>query len=313
MGDEMRIVFMGTPDFALASLVEINKFHDVIAVYTKIDKVNARGNKVNFSPVKSFALENNIEIFQPKSFNDEKTVSELKNLNPDIIVVVAFGKILPQEVLDIPKFGVINVHSSLLPKYRGAAPINMALINGDEKTGVSVMEIVKELDAGPVISFAETKIEREDNFESLHDRLKIMGAKLLVRTLEDIESGNATYTEQDESSVSFVKPFKKSDLIIDFSKSSEEIFNFVRGLSPLPTAFCKHGEKILKIYELRIHDEKYGGKNGEVVASIKGLGFVVKTKDASVIITKAKPENKKAMSGNDMINGKILNVGDVLC
>ena len=172
----MRIVFMGTPVFALPSLEKIYKEHEVIAVFTKVDKPNARGKKINYSPIKEFALANNLKIYQPENFKDEALIEEIRNMQPDLIVVVAYGKILPKEIIDIPKYGVINLHSSLLPRFRGAAPINAAIINGDKKSGVSIMYVEEELDAGDVILQEETKITDEDTFLSLHDRLKDMGA-----------------------------------------------------------------------------------------------------------------------------------------
>ena len=168
----MRIIFMGTPMFALPSLEKIYKEHEVIAVFTKADKPNARGKKINYSPIKEFALANNLRIYQPETFKDEALIEEIKNMQPDLIVVVAYGKILPKEVLDIPKYGIINLHSSLLPRFRGAAPINAAIINGDKKSGVSIMYVEEELDAGDVILQEETEITDEDTFLSLHDRLK---------------------------------------------------------------------------------------------------------------------------------------------
>lgn len=309
----MKIIFMGTPEFAIPSLEKLNKKHEIIAVYTKVDKVNFRGNKINYTPVKQFALENNLKIVQPKNFKDENTINEIKQMNPDLIVVVAYGKILPKSLLDIPKFGAINVHSSLLPKYRGAAPINVAIINGDKKTGVSIMEIVEELDAGAVFAKKELNIEEDDNFLTLHDKLKKLGADLLMEVIADIEKGNVTKIKQDESKVTFVKPFSKNDLKIDWNMTSREIFNFVRGLSPLPCSYTFIDNKLLKIYEVKICDKVYDGQVGEVVDVIKKQGFVVKTKDTSVILTKLKPENKKILSGNDTINGKILKLGDTLC
>lgn len=309
----MKIIFMGTPEFAVPSLEKLNQKHEIIAVYTKVDKVNSRGNKINYTPVKQFALENNLKIVQPKNFKEEDTISKIKEMNPDLIVVVAYGKILPKSLLEIPKFGAINVHSSLLPKYRGAAPINAAIINGEKKTGVSIMEIVEELDAGAVFAKKELDIEEDDDFLSLHDKLKKLGSDLLIEVIANIEEGNVTKIKQDESKVTFVKPFSKNDLKIDWNMTSREIFNFVRGLSPLPCSYTFLDNKLLKIYEVKIYDKVYNGQVGEVVDIAKKQGFVVKTKDTSVVLTKLKPENKKILSGNDTINGKILKLGDTLC
>ena len=310
----MRIVFMGTPVFALPSLEKIYKEHEVIAVFTKVDKPNTRGKKINYSPIKEFALANNLKIYQPENFKDNALIDEIRAMEPDLIVVVAYGKILPKEVLDIPKYGVINLHSSLLPRFRGAAPINAAIINGDSKSGVSIMYVEEELDAGPVILQKETEISDEDTFLTLHDRLKDMGADLLVDAIELIKDNKAEPKVQDKNLVTFVKPFKKEDCKIDWTKRSREIFNFIRGMNPVPTAFSNLNGTIIKIYETKINDKVYSNATcGEIVEYLKGKGIVVKTSDGSLIITSAKPENKKQMSGVDLINGKFLKIGEKLC
>lgn len=310
----MKIVFMGTPEFAVPSLEIINKDYEVVSVFTKIDKPNARGNKINYSPVKEYALANGLKIYQPQNFKEKEIIDEIRKIQPDLIVVVAYGKILPKEVIDIPKYGIINVHSSLLPKYRGAAPINAALINGDKKSGVSIMYVEEELDAGAVILQEETEITEEDTFLTLHDRLKNIGAVLLLKAIKLIENNKVEAKKQDEKLVSFVKPFKKEDCRVNWNKTSREIFNLVRGMNPVPTAFSSIEGKNLKIYSVIPYEKKYeNSKNGEVVEFLKGKGVVIKTADNSVIITSAKPENKKQLSGVDLINGSFLKIGEVLC
>lgn len=310
----MKIIFMGTPEFAVPSLEIINKDYEVVSVFTKIDKPNARGNKINYSPVKEYALANGLKIYQPQNFKEKEIIDEIRKIQPDLIVVVAYGKILPKEVIDIPKYGIINVHSSLLPKYRGAAPINAALINGDKKSGVSIMYVEEELDAGAVILQEETEITEEDTFLTLHDRLKNMGALLLLKAIKLIENNKVEAKKQDEKLVSFVKPFKKEDCRVNWNKTSREIFNLVRGMNPVPTAFSSIEGKNLKIYSVIPYEKKYeNSKNGEVVEFLKGKGVVIKTADNSVIITSAKPENKKQLSGVDLINGSFLKIGEVLC
>lgn len=310
----MKIIFMGTPEFAVPSLEIINKDYEVVSVFTKIDKPNARGNKINYSPVKEYALANGLKIYQPQNFKEEEIIDEIRKIQPDLIVVVAYGKILPKEVIDIPKYGIINVHSSLLPKYRGAAPINAVLINGDKKSGVSIMYVEEELDAGAVILQEETEITEEDTFLTLHDRLKNMGALLLLKAIKLIENNKVEAKKQDEKLVSFVKPFKKEDCRINWNKTSREIFNLVRGMNPIPTAFSSVEGKNLKIYSVIPYEKKYeNSRNGEVVEFLKGKGVVIKTADNSVIITSAKPENKKQLSGVDLINGSFLKIGEVLC
>lgn len=300
----MRIIFMGTPEFAIPSLEAISK--DVVAIFTKTDKPNRRGGKIKFTPVKEFGLNNNIPVYQPKSVKDIQTIELIKSLKPDLIVVVAYGKILPQEIIDICP--IINVHSSLLPKYRGAAPINMAIINGEEKSGVSVMYIVEDLDAGDVITTLETPILESDTFGTLHDRLKNLGAQALINAIKIMDKEVAT--PQDENLVSFVKPFKKNDLEVDWNKSEKEVFNFVRGLSPTPTAWTRCNGKLFKIYGVEKYSKKYDGQCGQIVDKIKKRGFVVKVNDGSVILTSVKPENKKLLSGVDLMNGNLLKIGD---
>lgn len=309
----MRILFMGTPEFAVPSLNILNSEHDIIGVFTKIDKPNMRGKKIKYTPVKEYALEHNIPVYQPNSLKNEETQNLIKNLNPDLIVVVAYGKILPKEIIDMPKYGVINVHSSLLPKYRGAAPINAALIHGEVESGVSIMYIAEELDAGDVILTVKTPISDEDSFLTLHDRLKELGAQGLIQAVRLIEKGEAPRIVQNHSEATFVKPFSKEDCRINWEKSEREIFNFVRGMNPFPSAFTTLDEKIFKIYAVEENFKKYdNGVCGEVVDLKKGKGVVVKTGNGSVILTQVKPENKKLLNGADIINGGILKVGDIL-
>ena len=309
----MRILFMGTPDFAVPCLEILDKKHEIIGVFTKVDKINKRGKKIEYLPVKQYAIDKNIPIYQPNSLKDEKTKNIIKELNPDLIVVVAYGKIIPKDIIDMPKFGIINVHSSLLPRFRGAAPINAALMAGDEKSGVTIMYVAEGLDTGNIILAKETPITEEDNFETLHDRLKFLGAEALDEAVTLIEKGENESIPQDETLATFVKPFKKEDLKIDWNKSKEEIFNFVRGISPVPCAWTMDEDKLLKVYEVKKYDKVYeNGVNGEIVDKVKGKGPVVKVMGGSLIITSAKPESKKILSGADLLNGNFIKVGNIL-
>lgn len=304
---------MGTPEFAVPSFEILNSEYDIVGAFTKVDKPNMRGKKIKFTPVKEYALEHNIPVFQPTTLKSKETQDLIKELNPDLIVVVAYGKILPKEIIEMPKYGVINVHSSLLPKYRGAAPINAAIIHGEKESGVSIMYIAEELDAGDVILTVKTEITDEDTFLTLHDRLKELGAKGLLEAVKLIEREEAPRIEQKHSEATFVKPFSKEDCRIDWSKSEREIFNFVRGMNPFPTAFTTCEEKIFKIYEVKENFETYeNGVCGEVIDIKKGKGFVVKVGNGSVILTQVKPENKKLLSGADIINGGMLKIGNIL-
>lgn len=309
----MRILFMGTPDFAVPCLEILDKKHEIIGVFTKVDKINKRGKKIEYLPVKQYAIDKNIPIYQPNSLKDEETKNIIKELNPDLIVVVAYGKIIPKDIIDMPKFGIINVHSSLLPRFRGAAPINAALMAGDEKSGVTIMYVAEGLDTGNIILAKETPITEEDNFETLHDRLKFLGAEALDEAVSLIEKGKNESIPQDDSLATFVKPFKKEDLKIDWNKSKEEIFNFVRGISPVPCAWTMDEDKLLKVYEIKKYDKVYeNGVNGEIVDKVKGKGPVVKVMGGSLIITSAKPESKKILSGADLLNGNFIKIGNIL-
>ncbi|MGL6065712.1 MAG: methionyl-tRNA formyltransferase [Cetobacterium sp.] len=309
----MRILFMGTPEFAVLSLDILRKKHEIIGIFTKVDKPNTRGKKIKYTPVKEYGLENNIPVYQPASVKTEETFELIKELNPDLIVVVAYGRIIPNNIIEFPKYGIINVHSSLLPKFRGAAPINAAIIAGEKESGVTIMDIAEELDAGDIILKGSTPIYEEDTFLTLHDRLKVIGAEKLFEAVDQIEKGIAIREVQKHEEATFVKPYKKTDCKIDWNKTEEEIFNFVRGMNPFPTAYTSHNEKVLKVYLVEKYNKVYeNGEIGEIVDSIKGKGFVVKVMDGSLILTEIKPENKKNISGKDSMNGNLFKIGEIL-
>jgi methionyl-tRNA formyltransferase len=301
---------MGTPEFALDSIKKLDKSHDVIGIFTKVDKPNRRGKKIKFNPIKQYGLDNDIPVYQPNSVKTDETIELVKKLNPDMIVVVAYGKILPQELIDIPKKGIINVHSSLLPKYRGAAPIHAAIINGEKESGVTIMDIVKELDAGDIILQAKTSINEMDTLEDLHDRLALIGSETLLKAIYMIENGTAIRIPQDETKVTFVKPIKKEECEIHWDHSMEKIYNFVRGLNPFPSAYSFCNEKLYKIYFVEKYDRVYDGEFGEVVDLVKGKGPIIKVLDGSLIINSVKPENKRIMTGSDLVNGNYIEVGE---
>lgn len=309
----MKILFMGTPDFALASLEKLYEKHQILGVFTKIDKPNTRGGKIKFNPIKEYSLKKNIPIYQPKSLNNEDIKKEIKDLCPDIIVIVAYGKIIPKEIINIPKYHAINLHTSLLPKYRGAAPINGAIINGETESGISVIFITEKLDDGDIILQYKTPISQSDNFLSLHDRLKEMGANALIDTLDLIEKNKVNPIKQDESLATYIKPFQKDDLKINWNKSEKEVYDFVRGLDPFPGAFSVIGDKILKISRVEENFKTYkDAKIGEVVDYIKKRGPIIATQNGSIILVSAKPENKKLLAGDDLINGRFIKIGDIL-
>lgn len=309
----MKTIFMGTPEFAIPSLKVVAKNTDLRAIFTKEDKVNARGNKIIFSPVKQFGIDNEIEVIQPKKVKDEKIIKKIKEINPDLIVVVAYGKILPKEIIDIPKYGIINVHSSLLPKYRGASPIHSAILNGDTESGVSIMYIEEGLDSGDVILQESCDILESDTLGTLHDKLKDLGAIGLEKALKLIEAGKVEATKQDESLATFVKPITKEQAKIDWNNTKEVIFNQIRGLNPFPAAhtFNEKNENI-KVYKTEKLDKEYEGKNGQIVDIINKKGPVIKVKNGALVLLEVKFQGKKLQRGADVINGRKMAVGECL-
>ena len=304
---------MGTPEFAIPSLKVVAKNTDLRAIFTKEDKVNARGNKIIFSPVKQFGIDNEIEVIQPKKVKDEKIIKKIKEINPDLIVVVAYGKILPKEIIDIPKYGIINVHSSLLPKYRGASPIHSAILNGDTESGVSIMYIEEGLDSGDVILQESCDILESDTLGTLHDKLKDLGAIGLEKALKLIEAGKVEATKQDESLATFVKPITKEQAKIDWNNTKEEIFNQIRGLNPFPAAYTfNEKNENIKIYKTEKLDKEYEGKNGQIVDIINKKGPVIKIKNGALVLLEVKFQGKKLQRGADVINGRKMAIGECL-
>lgn len=303
---------MGTPEFAIPSLKVVSQNTDLKLIFTKEDKRNARGNKIIYSPVKQFGLDNDIEVIQPKRMKDEEVIAKIKEINPDLIVVVAYGKILPKEIIDIPKYGIINVHSSLLPKYRGASPIHSAILNGDKESGVSIMYIEEGLDSGDVILKETCEITEDDTLGTLHDRLKELGAIGLEKALKLIEVGEVKAEKQDDSKATFVKPITKEQAKIDWNNTKEVIFNQIRGLNPFPGAYT-HNEKNenIKIYKSEKLEKEYVGENGTVVEMTK-KGPVVKVANGALRLLEIKFEGKKLQSGADVVNGRKMTVGEKL-
>ena len=308
----MKTIFMGTPEFAIPSLKVVSKNTDLKLIFTKEDKRNARGNKIIYSPVKQFGLDNDIEVIQPKRMKDEEVIDKIKEVNPDLIVVVAYGKILPKEIIDIPKYGIINVHSSLLPKYRGASPIHSAILNGDKESGVSIMYIEEGLDSGDVILKETCEITEDDTLGTLHDRLKELGAIGLEKALKLIEAEEVKAEKQDDSKATFVKPITKEQAKIDWNNTKEVIFNQIRGLNPFPGAYT-HNEKNenIKIYKSEKLEKEYAGENGTVVEMTK-KGPVIKVANGALRLLEIKFEGKKLQSGADVVNGRKMAVGEKL-
>ena len=253
----MKIVFMGTPDFSIPSLKSIYKSnHELAAVVTAPDKERGRGRKITFTPVKQFAVDHNLPVYQPEKLKGNiEFVDQMNELHPDLFVVVAF-RILPKGVFNIPKFGSFNLHGSYLPKYRGAAPIQWVLINGETETGLTTFKLAEKVDTGNIYLQEKIEIFPADNFETLHDRMSLLGADLVLRTIELIESRNYELKQQDDSLASPAPKITKEICKIDWNKSALEIHNLVRGLSPHPAAFFNYNDKVLKIYKTEIVEKK---------------------------------------------------------
>ena len=301
----MNIVFMGTPDFAVKSLEAIiADGHNVQAVYTKADAPKGRKMVLTPSDVKVCALEHNLTVYTPSTFKDEAEVERLKALNPDLIVVVAYGKLLPKSVLDIPKYGCVNVHGSILPRWRGAAPIQWTVLSGDEYGGVTTMYMNEGLDTGDIILTRKVKVGENETSGQLFDRLCVDGAELLSETIKQIEAGTAPRTVQNNDEATYASMLSKELSEIDFTKSNKEVHNTVRGLSPWPSAQSKLFGKRVKIIETRLSDKK--GEAGKVI-SVNPL--TVACGEGSVEIVTLQPEGKRAMTSNDYLMGHNIEIG----
>ena len=308
----MNIVFMGTPDFAVETLKKLIEKHNVIAVISQPDKPKGRGKKLVNTPVKQFALDNGIEkIYQPERIKDEDFVKELEKLNADLFVVVAYGQILSEQVLNIPKYGCINVHGSLLPKYRGAAPIQWSIINGEEKTGVTIMYMEKGMDTGDMILKEEIIIEPKETYKTLHDKMSIVGADALIKALELIESGSVNAEKQNDDEATYAPMITKEMGHIDWNNTSIDIINLIRGINPMPMAYTIYKDETFKISEAE-EIEGYNGNIGEIVDVIKD-GFIVKTKDTAIIIKEMQAKGGKRMKTSDYLRGHSIEKNIILC
>ena len=296
----MRVVFMGTPDFAVNVLQGLIDNYDVVGVVSQPDKRVGRHLELRNTPVKELALKYNIKVIQPIKIREE--YEEVLALEPDIIITCAYGQIIPSEIIHYPKYGCINVHASLLPKYRGGAPIHRSIINGDTKTGITIMYMDEGMDTGDIISQDSIDILDTDNLEIVHDKLSVLGTKLLLDTLPSILNGTNDRLKQDESEVVYAYNIKREEEHIDFNKNSRDIYNLIRGLSPIPSSNAIIDNEEMKILESKIGNSNYSGVCGEIV-DISKEGIIVKTLDGSIILTKIKPFGKKLMDANSYVNG----------
>ena len=292
---------MGTPDFAKVCFESLlTTDNEIVGVITQPDKPKGRGYTLMPPPVKVSALEHNIPVYQPATLKDDAFATLLNELSPELIAVVAFGKILPKNVLDYPKYGCINVHGSLLPKYRGAAPIQRAIIDGEKTTGITTMYMEEGLDTGDMIEMYEIAIRDDDNFETMHDKLADLGAYALLSTIKVIESGNVKRYKQDDSKSTYAKKIEKEDCLVDFTKSASDIHNQIRGTSPFPLSFAFLNGKMIK-------SEKAPG----TVVSLEKGNIYVATGDGVIGIDGVLPEGKGRMKSADFINGRKIAEGDV--
>lgn len=325
----MRIIYMGTPGFAVPPLRRLleSRQQQVVAVVTQPDRPVGRGQKVQSPPVKELALEHHLPVLQPEKIKKSNFDQALAVYSPDIIVVVAYGRIIPPEVLNLPKYGCLNIHASLLPKYRGAAPIQWAIINGEKHTGVTIMQLDEGLDTGNMIAFEQIDILDDDDTQSVSNMLSVTGADLLMRVLERIETaGKVESVPQDHSRATLAPLLEKKDGLINWGMKNEEIICRIRGLQPWPTAFSfLHGRawKFLNAQPFNDHGGLYFSEQrdeqgrllpppdpGTVTAMIKGKGFTVKSGDGNLLITQVQAPGKKPMSSIDAMNGKLVKKGD---
>lgn len=308
----MKIVFMGTPDFAAGILEDIIKAgHEIVLVVTKEDKPRGRGREMTYTPVKEVALKHGLTVFQPHKIKDKESVDILKKYEADVFVVVAYGQILSREILDMPKKICVNIHASLLPKYRGAAPIQWAVIDGEKYTGVTTMRMEDGIDTGDIIDTITYELKSDETGGSLFDKLMELGGKLIVSTLKKIEDGTVTFTKQDESKSTYAKMLDKKLGDIDFSMDAESIERLIRGLNPWPSAYTSLNGKNLKIWKAATKEDEYDGQPGEIVY-VSEDEMYIKTGKGILSVIELQLEGKKRMYIQDFLHGNKVEKGIVL-
>ena len=308
----MRVIFMGTPDFAVPSLEALLTKHEVVLVVTQPDKPKGRGKKMVPTPVKACALEHGIPVLQPEKVKEPEFVEQLRSYEPDLIAVTAFGQILSEPILEMPKYGCINVHGSLLPKYRGAAPMQWSIIDGEKVTGITTMYMAKGLDSGDMLLKAEVEITDEDTFATIHDKMAVTGANLLLDTLDQLEAGTLERIPQDHDAATYAPMITKETGHIDWSKNRQDIINLIRGLNPVPAAYTIYEEEVLKIFGASLSDvQANSAANGEIVAVVK-KGLVVKCGDGCLLITEVQARGGKRMMTDAYLRGHAMKEGILL-
>lgn len=314
----MKILFMGTPELAMVCLRKIHEKDgvEIVGVVTQTDKQKGRGMKFVFSPVKEYALEHDIPIYQPQTLRDGAFQSVLDELKPELIIVAAYGKILPKYVLEYPKYGCINAHGSLLPKYRGAAPIQRAIIDGECETGITSMYMEEGLDTGDMILKLTCPITESDDFGTIHDKLAELAGDAMCMTIDQIENGTIIREKQSDEGATYAAKIGKKDTIVDFSRSPRDVVNQIRGLSPMPYAMTGMPDgKLLKLTSAVVIDEKCDRPFGEVT-ELEAVGdgkIVISCGGGKIAVTGVVPEGKKRMKAADFIRGRKISVGDILC
>lgn len=305
----MKLIYMGTPDFAVAPLEAIiDAGHEVAAVVTQPDKQKGRGKEMQMTPVKACALKHGIPVLQPVKVREPEAIEELKKYSADVFVVAAFGQLLTEEILNIPRYGCINIHASLLPAYRGAAPIQWVIINGEEKTGITIMQMAKGLDTGDMLMKKEVAIDEKETGESLHDKLMQAAAELIVEALPGIEAGELQPEKQDDALSCYASRLTKSMGLIDFSKDAVSIERLIRGLNSWPSAYTMYRGRTLKIWEADVVPSEDTGEPGTVLLKNKDFFDVATGRDA-LRVRSLQPEGKKRMSVKDFLLGYEINCG----
>lgn len=312
----MRVVFMGTPDFSVGTLKELAKAgHEIVGVVSQPDKPKGRGKNLQPTPVKEAALELGLPVYQPKKVREPEFVEILKELNPEVIVVAAFGQIIPESILNMPPYGCVNVHASLLPKYRGASPIQWAVINGEKESGVTIMQMDSGLDTGDMLSKVIVPLDEEETGGSLFDKLSMAGAKLLVETLKDLENGTAVREKQpEESPTPYAGMIEKKMGNINWNRSAQELERLIRGLNPWPSAFTKINGKTLKIWKAETADEVTTGTEAQpgTILHAGKEGLLIKTGEGILKVTELQMEGKKRMESSAFLRGYHIEEGRVL-
>lgn len=308
----MKIVFMGTPDFALASLDKlIDGGYEIAAVVTQPDRPKGRGKKLTPPPVKERALGAGLRVLQPERVKDSGFIEALKELSPDIIIVVAYGQILPEEIINLPAMGCINVHASLLPKYRGAAPINWCIINGESRTGVTTMYMDKGMDTGDILLQRETEIGEDETAGELHDRLAVLGADLLLETLEGIQRKEVERKVQDHSAATYAPQLVRENGRVDWNLDAKSIYNIIRGTNPWPGCYTVYKGERMKLWEAKVLEQKSRGTAGKVLEAGHG-GMLVQAGSGTLLVTKIQMPSSRVMTVDEYLRGNSLETGYIL-